>query len=491
MKKLNEIFDTNVSVNIKNIKTNTQEVEKGDLFVCVKGFTVDRHDLVKDAEKKGAAALVVDHKVDSKLPQIVVKNTNNELLNIVTKFYDYPADRIKMIGVTGTDGKTSTATIVYEFLNQISKCGYIGTNGVNCPDYEDSSNNTTPGVEHLHRFFNTFIDKGCNYVCMESSSEALAQGRCESIKYDYAIFTNLTHEHLNFHKNMRNYLKAKGMLFKQTKKEGYSIINIDDPYGKKISKFANNKVLFYGSHKKADLRFHDVKIKPTGTTFKLDFNNETYNIKSPLLGMFNVYNLTAALGVILTMGIDIKKLDFSKLFVDGRMINIDLGQDYKVIVDYAHTPNGYHNLFALVNTLKFKRTIIVAGSAGERDHAKRSVMGKILVENADHVIFTYEDPRSEDPNDIIDDLTSEITHLQDKYERVVDRKAAIKKAINMAKKNDMILILGKGNETYEVLKDGKIYFNDIEEAKKAIKNRKRKDAKLKAQKLLKNTGLIK
>jgi len=471
MRKLNEIFDTEYDTLIKDIKTNTKEINKGDLFVCIKGFNIDRHDLIKDAEEKGAKALVVNHKVDSVLPQILVEDTNKELANIATKFYDYPSKKMTMIGVTGTDGKTSTATIIYELLNQVSKCGYMGTNGVFCEDYKDNSNNTTPTSEHLNRFLYNFNQKGCEYIAMEAASEGLAQGRCENIEFDYSIFTNLTHEHLNYHKTMENYLDAKSILFKQTKKNGYSIINIDDPYGSEIAKKCNGNVLFYGSNEIADFRFYDIEINHDYTNFKLDYKDKSYNINTPLLGKFNVYNMTAALAILILMGYDIGKLNFKNLSVDGRMTDINLGQSFKVIVDYAHTPNGYLNLFELTKTLDAKRTIIVAGSAGERDKAKRPVMGKILVDNADYVIFTYEDPRSEDPNDIIDDLTKEVMDKQDKFERIVDRSTAIKTAINMADEGDMVLILGKGNETYEALKDGKIYFNDVEEAIVALKER--------------------
>lgn len=471
MRKLNEIFDTPYDTLIKDIKTNTKEINDGDLFVCIKGFNVDRHDYVKEAEKCGAKALVVNHKVDSTLPQIIVDDTNKRLSDIASKFYDYPSTKMNMIGVTGTDGKTSTSTILYELLNEVSKTGYIGTNGVYCDNYRDNSNNTTPTPEHLHRFLNNFYINGCKNVCMEAASEGLAQGRCEGILFDYSIFTNLTHEHLNFHKTMENYMEAKGKLFKQTKKDGYSIINIDDKYADEIRKRCNGKVLYYGENKNADFRFSNVIIKPDYTLFILNYKNKEYKIKSPLLGKFNVYNMTAALSVLILMGYDIDKFDFSKLKVDGRMTTINMGQDFSVIVDYAHTPNGYLNLFSLTSTLKSNKTIIVAGSAGERDKTKRPTMGKILVDNADHVIFTYEDPRSENPIDIIRDLTSKVMDKKDKFEIVIDRHLAIKKAIDIANNGDMVLILGKGNETYEALKNGKIYFNDVEEAKEALKDR--------------------
>lgn len=471
MKRLNEIFDTKYDTLIKDIKTNTKEINDGDLFVCIKGFNVDRHNMVDEAEKNGAKALVVNHKVDSNLPQIIVDDTNKELVNIVTKFYDYPSTKMNMIGITGTDGKTSTSTILCQLLNQVTNCGYIGTNGVNCKGYEDISNNTTPTPEHLHRFLNNFYDHNCKYTVMEAGSEGLAQGRCDSIMFDYSIFTNLTHEHLNFHKTMENYMEAKSILFKQTKKDGYSILNIDDLYSKEIAKNCNGNVLYYGENEKADFRFFDIVINHNYTMFSLKYKDTTYKIKTPLLGRFNVYNMTAALSILILMGYDINKFNYDKLYVDGRMTNVDLGQNFKVIVDYAHTPNGYLNLFELTKTLNAKRTIVVAGSAGERDKEKRPIMGKILVDYADYVIFTYEDPRSEEPIDIINDLTREVMDKENKFEIIIDRSLAIKKAIDIAEKNDMVLILGKGNETYETLKNGKIYFNDVEEALKSLKDK--------------------
>lgn len=476
MKKLNELFDCNYDVEIKGVSTFSKTVKDGDLFVCIVGANVDRHDYAKMAVDNGAVALVVKRYLDIDVPQILVEDPNKELAKIVSKFYDYPQDKLKLIGVTGTDGKTSTSTIIYQLMNQYNKCGYIGTNGVYSPDYTGNSSNTTPPIEQIIPIFNDFINNGCKYVSMEAASEGLAQGRCETLSFDVSIFTNLTHEHLNYHKNMDNYFEAKKMLFDKTKLDGFSIINIDDEYGKKLVHLVKNKVYTYGMHETSDFYFHDVEIYTNKTIFDLTFNGEVYHIESPLLGMFNVYNLTAALASLYCLGIDLNDVisDLSFLSVDGRMVSIDLGQDFSAIVDYAHTPNGYLKLFEFLNTVKKNRTIIVAGSAGERDHEKRPIMGQILVDNSDLVIFTYEDPRTEDPNDIIDDLTSSVMDKKDKFIRIVDRHDAICHAIEIAEKGDLVLVLGKGNETYEVIGKDKIYFNDIEEVKNALEKLKQK-----------------
>ncbi len=473
MKRLDEMFNTKETALIKNIKINSQEVKEGDLFVCIKGFSVDRHEFALDAKQKGAAALVVNKFLNVDIPQIKVKDTNKELRNIVTKFYDYPNKKMTMIGVTGTDGKTSVATIIYQLMNKFINTGYIGTNGITCPGYEKSANNTTPSPEFLYRCFYKFYLKGCQSVAMEVSSEGLAQNRCEGLLFDIAIFTNLTPEHLNYHKTMENYLATKCMLFQQTKKEGYCIINIDDDYAKKIMSKANGNIITYGSQPKADFYFYDIEIRASQTKFKLKYQGEIHNIEMPLLGEFNVYNMTAALAVLVLRGFKFGSLKkhLKTLTIDGRMMSVDLNQDFRVIVDYAHTPNGYLKLLELTKTLQANKTIIVAGSAGERDKEKRPVMGKILVDNADYVIFTKEDPRTEDPNDIVDQLTSSIKNKKEKFAKIIDRKEAINKAIAMAAKGDIVLILGKGNESYHIIGTKKTHFNDVDEAKKALKKR--------------------
>lgn len=479
MKKLNEIFDTNYDTEIQDIKTNSKEINPGDLFVCIKGWNVDRHDYIKDAEERGAAALVVSKDVDSKLPTIKVTDTNGALLGVVNKFYDYPSKKMTMLGVTGTDGKTTVCTIIYTLLNYYLKTGYIGSNGVECPGYREASNNTTPTPEHLNRFLYNFVNNECKATIMECASEALAQARCEGIEYDYSIFTNLTHEHLNYHKTMEAYFDAKSMLFKQTKKDGYSIINIDDEYGEKMGGTSSGKVFYYGQSEKASFRFSDVILSEDYTSFKLHYNNNEYEIYMPLLGMYNVYNMTAALAVIILMGYDINELKpvFENIHVDGRMTRIDLGQDFKVIVDFAHTPNGCQKLLDFIKTLKHNRIISISGSAGERDITKRPITGKVLVDNSDYVIFTYDDPRSEDPSSIIDQMVSDVLDKKDKYEKVIDRKLAIKKAIDMAQTGDIVLILGRGIETMVPIGKELVYMNDIEEAEKVLRERLKEKVK--------------
>ena len=473
MKKLNELFDCNYDVEIKGIKMNSKEIVPGDLFICTMGVKVDRHDYIDDAIKRGAVALVVSKDIkDVDIPVIKVEDTNKELPILCAKFYDNPEKEIKLIGITGTDGKTSTATIV-QYLIGDDTCGYIGTNGRRCSKFDEEINNTTPDSDKLFMYFRDFISAGCDTVAMEASSEAFFRKRLETLTYDIGAITNITREHLNIHGSFENYIDCKCQLFRQVKKDGYCILNKDDEFFETVKDACVGKVLTYGVDKDNDMYIKDYKITPYKTEITFVYNNKEYNITSPLLGKFNIYNLACALLVAIASGKTMEEIipNIEKIKVSGRLDSIDLGQNFYVMVDYAHTPNGISNLLEFVHTLDINRSIVVIGSAGERDFLKRPIMGKTVCDNASYAIFTYEDPRSEDPRDIINMLIKDIKDDHDNFEIVVDRHEAIKKAIDMAKEKDMVLILGKGNETYQKLKTETIYFNDIEEAKKALEER--------------------
>lgn len=472
MKRLNELYDCDYDIEIKGIKINSKEVEPGDIFVCTKGVTADRHDFIDDAIKNGAAALVVSRDIETSIPTIKVENTNEELPILVAKFYDYPDKELDLIGITGTDGKTSTATIIQTLIGN-DKCGYIGTNGVSSKNYTADNPNTTPDTDLLYKYFRGFKDSGCKYVSMESSSEAFFRGRLKHFEYSYSVYTNITSEHLNIHGTLENYIECKCKLFEQTKKDGSCILNKDDKYYETVLKHCNGKVYTYGKDENNDLQIVTFKVYPTKTIIHLKYQEKEFEITSPLLGDFNVYNLCAGLLTCLCMGFELNELlkNIKYLKIDGRLDMLDVGQNYYVMVDYAHTPNGITKLLNFVHTLDINRSIVVIGQAGERDYLKRPIVGEVVVNNASYAIFTYEDPRSENPKDICEDIIKNIKDTHNNYEIVIDRHEAIKKAINMAQEKDIVLILGKGNETYEKLKDRVIYFNDVEEAMEALKER--------------------
>lgn len=472
MKKLNELYNCNYDVEIKGIKINSKEVEDGDLFVCIKGVNADRHDFINEAIKNGAVALIVSHDVDVNVPYIKVDNPNLELPLVCRKFYDYPDTKLKIIGITGTDGKTSTATIIQTLIGD-DKCGYTGTNGMSCRGIKKDIPNTTPDTDVLYACFSDFVNAGCEFVAMEASSEAFFRGRLKNFTFSSSAITNITSEHLNIHGSLENYIECKCKLFEQTKDDGVSILNHDDEHFEIVKKHCSAKVLTYGAKEDNDLQIVSYKVMPHKTEIRFKYLNKIYDVTSPLLGDFNVYNLACALLTCLANGFVIEDLikNIKFLKIDGRLDMIDLGQDYYVMVDYAHTPNGITKLLNFVHTLDINKSIVVIGQAGERDYLKRPIVGEVVVNNASYAIFTYEDPRSENPKDIIDDIIKNIKNTHDNYEIVIDRKEAITKAVNIAKKGDMVLILGKGNETYEKLKDKVIYFNDVEEAINAVKLR--------------------
>ena len=479
MKKLNELYNTNYSTKINNISINSKQVTKGDIFVCVKGVNTDRHDFIDEAINNGASAIVVSHDVGEKnVPVIKVEDTNKELHRLSKIFYDEPDEKLTMIGITGTDGKTSTTTIIQTLLGK-DNCGYIGTNGYSYKNIKGNTDNTTPECHKLYSYFNEFVNNGCKYCSMETSSEAFFRNRLEGIEFDISGITNITKEHLNSHGSYENYIDCKCQLFRQTKKDGYCVLNKDDKEYEKCKSACNGKIITYGKGKDNTLQILDYKIYPNHTDIIYKYENKEFKVKSPLLGEFNVYNLACGLLVCFKLGYNFEDLEknIKDIYVDGRLELLETKTPYYVMVDYAHTPNGLSNLFKFIHTLDINRSIVVIGSAGERDHLKRPVMGQTVLDNASYAIFCYEDPRSEDPKDIIDELISTATKDHNNYEIIIDRHEAIQKAIDIAEDKDMVLILGKGNETYQKLKDKTIYFNDVEEAYKAVENRKKRERK--------------
>jgi len=473
MKKLSELYSGFPDIEIKGIKINSREVEPGDIFVCTKGVTADRHDFINDAISNGASCVVVSRDVECPVPTVRVDDTNLELPKLCAKFYDYPEKKLNMIGITGTDGKTSVATITQTLLGK-DICGYIGTNGRSCAKFDKDTNNTTPDSDKLYGYLDEFLEAGCSYVSMEASSEAFFRGRLTEIEYNVGAITNITREHLNIHGSFENYIECKCQLFKQIKKDGYAVLNKDDELYEMVRSCCDCNVYTYGMDEDNTLQIKSFTVRPDKTIITYRYNNNDYNIVSPLLGDFNVYNLACAILICIASGKKIEDIlaNIDDLFVSGRLDMLpNIGQDFYVMIDYAHTPNGISKLLNFVHTLDINRSIVVIGSAGERDYLKRPLMGKTVVDNASYAIFTYEDPRSEEPIDIINMMISDIKDTNNNYEIVVDRSSAIKRAIDMAKEKDIVLVLGKGNETYQKLKNETIYFNDIEEAMKHLKDR--------------------
>ena len=458
IRKLSDFYG-NYNILIKDIKTNSKEICQGDLFVCIKGVTKDRNDYIDEAIKKGAVAIVTNKRIKAKVPVIHVDNPNEELAELCSNFYNHSEKKLDLIGITGTNGKTTVASIIQDLLGN-DVCGYLGTNGIICSSFNKKIKNTTPNSDLLFKYLNMFYEARCKYVSMEASSEALLYNRLNKISFKVGIITNITEDHLNVHKTIDNYVACKEKIIKHIKKDGVLILNKDDLYYENIENKASCKVLTFGKND-ADLEIVGFKeyINKTDICFK--YQNKEYRITSPLLGECNVYNLCAAILTLISIGKDIMEIISNIKLIKtprGRMEFLNYGQSFHIILDYAHTSDAFKKVYQFLNKVKTGRIITVTGSAGGREHEKRHEMGKIVLDNSDYCIFTMDDPRNEDVNEIINELVCKTN--KNNYERIIDREKAIKKAISMAQKNDIILIAGKGDDNYMAIGDEYIEYSD-------------------------------
>lgn len=470
LKKLNELYNTDSDVLIKGIKTNSQDIEKGDLFVCTMGVTADRHDFIEDALKNGASAIIVSQDVNYQIPTVKVKNTNEELNSLLIKFYDDPFKDLILIGVTGTDGKTTLATIIQTLIGK-DNCMYIGTNGVSYKDINLSTKNTTPALEDIYKYADIAKKAQLGYIVMETSSEAFFYQRLKGLFFDASLITNITRDHLNVHKTLNNYIECKGMLFKQTKKSGLSILNRQDKYYARISKACQAKVYSYG-RKSADIKLLDYRNNNQGTLIKFKIDGKIYNIVSPLIGYFNIYNLLAGILLCLKLKIDINHIinNIKDIYIMGRLEDLKYGQNYKIILDYAHTPDALLKVLKYFKKQKQANIITVTGSAGGREKEKRALMGKVVLKYSDLVIFTMDDPRYEDPQIIINEMISK--SRQKNYEIIIDRREAINRSLSIAKENDIVFIAGKGRDNYMAIKDQYLPYCDYDVIKDYFEKKK-------------------
>ena len=469
MKKLNEICDCDINVEINDIKNNSKEVKKGDLFVCIKGVNVDRHNFIVEAIKNGCSALIVSRDGNYGVPYVKVKDPNKELGKISKKFYNNPLKKIKLIGITGTDGKTTTASILRNMIAN-DRCGYIGTNGVYSKNKIITTNNTTPEINETYKYLDFFVKENLKYATMEISSEALLLNRTNTLKLDVAVLINITEDHLNVHKTIENYIKSKLKIFSLLKKSGVAVLNRDDFYYQYIKTKIKNRTLTFGKSKDSDLQIINIKEKDNNTIFTFKYLNNIYKVKTSLKGEYNIYNLSGAILSMIGLGFTIKEAitRISNIeTVSGRCEFLEYGQNYKIVLDYAHTENGLKKILMYLNKIKKNRIITVTGSAGGREKQKRSQMGKTVLELSDLVIFTMDDPRFEDVNNIIDDMTSKCKKTN--YIRIINREEAINKALSIAKNDDIVLIAGKGRDNYMAIGDKKILYCDFNAIDKYFK----------------------
>ncbi len=475
----------NPHVKITSIEHDSRKVCAGSLFVCFSGAHFDGHDFIPQAIDEGAVAILTTRSdvENLNLPEnisvLIVSDMLKDLAVIVPYFYDYPAQKMRVIGITGTNGKTTTTYMIRSILiNAGYHVGLIGTIQIMIDNEIYAIHNTTPNVIDLQHILLQMHSKHIDYVVMEVSSHALAENRVAGIEFDTAIFTNLTQDHLDFHGTMENYLNAKCKLFDNVSRKGEktdktAIINADDPAAETIIKHTSCNLLTYGIDNTADLKAYDVQVKADGTKFRIQTDAGVMQLNLHVTGIFNVYNVLAAIGAALAERIDPtligRTLEHFKS-VPGRFEKIYAAVPFTVIVDYAHTPDGVENVLKTARQIAENRVITVFGCGGDRDKTKRPIMGRIAAELSDIVIATSDNPRTEDPLEILKEIEVGIKEkIGDKpYECIADRHDAIIHAIRIAQAGDIILILGKGHEDYQILKDRTIHFDDREVAHEAI-----------------------
>ncbi|GGK15655.1 UDP-N-acetylmuramoyl-L-alanyl-D-glutamate--2,6-diaminopimelate ligase [Caldalkalibacillus thermarum] len=469
-------------IEISSIELDSRQVKPGSLFVCIPGFQVDGHQFVSQAIERGAVAILAQKPLDVPVPVIIVPDTRRALAYVANRFYGFPTQKLRLIGVTGTNGKTTVTYLIEKMLeDQGRKTGRIGTINMKIGDRLVEVKNTTPESLHLQQAFHDMLQAKCSHAVIEVSSHALDMGRVRGCNFGVAIFTNLTQDHLDYHQSMEEYKRAKGLLFSQLgngiseRDLKYAILNADDPASSYYAKITPAQVLTYGiKSERADIKAADITLSPRGVSFTVHYGTEQEQFNVPLVGMFNVYNVLAAVGAGVVEGLSLRQISDSLSEVQGipgRMEVVEAGQDFTVIVDYAHTPDSLANVLSTARQLARKRLICVVGCGGDRDRGKRPLMAQMAVKYADLTVLTSDNPRSEDPAAIIRDMEKGLIEQdvsQTKYTSIIDRRQAIHWAINKAEKDDVIIIAGKGHETYQEIKGQRFHFDDREVAREAL-----------------------
>lgn len=469
-----EVIQGKIDVEINKINYDSRKIKSLDIFVCIKGYATDGHKYIDKAIENGAKVIILEDDVvvnNQDVTIIKCPDTRKALALMGSNYYDNPSSKMKIIGVTGTNGKTTTAFMIKEILeSEKKKVGLIGTIANYIGNEKIHTERTTPESLELQELFSEMVNKGVEYCVMEVSSHSLELDRVYGIKFDIGIFTNLTRDHLDFHKTFENYYNAKFKLFERSR---IKIINIDDNYGKQViedlSRLKAQDVYSFSVKNESDFRAFDEIMGSSEIKFKLKLQDEEqFTLSIP--GEYNIYN---ALGSIVScFKLEISKEAIKKgienVVVLGRCERVarEYNLPYEIIIDYAHTPDGLENILKTAKGFTKGRLISVFGCGGDRDKVKRPQMGKISIDIADISIVTSDNPRSEDPELIIKDIEAGLN--KDNYIIIENRKEAIKKAINIAKKDDVIVIAGKGHETYQILKNETIHFDEREIVKEIL-----------------------
>lgn len=468
------------NIDITSIEMDSREVKPGALFICIDGYTVDGHSFAQMAVEKGAVAILAEKPVDVEVPVVRVKSTKRAMAVLADAFYNQPTQKMHLIGVTGTNGKTTiTHLIEHIFKSQHKKTGLIGTIEIRIGDTSYDVKNTTPESLTLQKTFNQMVEENVEVAMMEVSSHALDLGRVHGCDFDVAVFSNLTQDHLDYHHTMEDYRRAKGLLFAQLgnaynhTRPKFAVLNVDDAATEEYIKNTAATVITYGIDRESDIRATNIQITNSGTTFDLTTPTETVSVEMKLIGKFSVYNVLAATAACLVSGLplsviveEIKVLEG----VSGRFEVVDAQQDFTVIVDYAHTPDSLENVLKTVKEFAKRNIYVIVGCGGDRDRTKRPIMARIAAEYSTQAILTSDNPRSEDPLAILKDMEKGLD--TDNYVTIADRAEAIRYAVETAHADDVIVIAGKGHETYQIIGKKVFDFDDREVARKMIEERK-------------------
>ena len=444
-------------------ESDSRKVTKGQTFVALKGMTVDGHDYINNAIENGASAIICEKDIDVNVPYTKVDNTDTYLRKILNDEYGKDIDKMTLIGVTGTNGKTTSCYLIYQMLNNLGiDTAYIGTLGYYHKDDFVELNNTTPDVLTIYKLLYKAYESGAKSVVMEVSSQALSYDRLTNINYSIIGFTNLTEDHLDYHKTMDDYKKAKQKLFGMLRNSRYAIINSDDKYYRDFM-FENNYNVTVGKY--GNFRIKDVKLNQSSIDIVFDYKKE-YHKSINMVGKYNAYNYLEAVLSLVCLGFDLEEL--LKLDVEappGRMYIVNYKTN-TIFIDYAHTPDAMENVLKSVKCFCKNKIITIFGCGGNREKTKRSIMGDIATRYSDFVIITNDNPRYEEEDDIINDIAKGIS--KSNYEIIKDREDAIKKGIGYLENNDILLVLGKGHENYQIIGSNKIHFDDLEIVKKYV-----------------------
>ncbi len=448
------------------IKTNSKDVKPGDIFIALNGLVRDGHDYIEDAIKNGASKIIAE-RGDYKVDTLLVSDTKKYLIDYLDNNYKDQIESLKIIGITGTNGKTTSCFLIYQMLNKMNiPCAYIGTIGFYLKDEVFNLDNTTPDVLELYQLLLKCYQADIKYVVMEVSSHALSLNRLGKIKLDYGIFTNLTVDHLDYHNNLEEYAKCKQKLFYMIKDNGVAIVNNDDNYSEMMKIYP--KTITYG-FKESDYQIIKYQMNQNKTKFNFKYKDQIYNVNTIIVGQYNVYNLLTMIITLHQEGFNLEDI-INKILVlkapPGRMDTVNY-KNNKVIIDYAHTPDAIFNVLNAVKQFSKGNIYSIIGCGGNRDKTKRSRMTFYATELSNFVIITSDNPRNEDPYEIVKDMLD--NNVKDNYKVIIDRKQAIKWGISLLDNNDILVILGKGHENYQIIGDNKLYHNDKEYVLKLCK----------------------